>query len=339
MDDVEKAAQAINKMQLPGKSRCQIEAKAVYMHLRDPVTETVHDKHEDIWKEGIESVACAGVVVVVAFVPSDPVIIGIVYPTKGKGRAHVIAFTGVVIDNVQDDLDARLMKGLHHILKFIDLAARLSATAVSDIRGKKADGIVSPIVGKVFLFQVPIGNKMVYRHQLYRGYPELFQIGNRHGMSDGGISPPDVLWNMGVKMGKPLDMGLIDDRVVIGDLWRMVVLPVVVLIDNDGFRRKGGAVRGGHNKVVSRGQIVTEQRVIPFNRAGDRLCIGIDHHLVGVKPVPIGRLVRAMDPIAVQLTGFDSRQVGMPDLVRFFVQLYSICFALPHRLIKKAKLD
>ena len=42
-----------------------------------------------------------------------------------QGRAHVVALGGVVVDHVEDDLDARRVHGLDHGLELLDLLAVL----------------------------------------------------------------------------------------------------------------------------------------------------------------------------------------------------------------------
>ena len=49
-------------------------------------------------------------------------------PRNENDRALLVAFGGVVEDDVEDDLDARLMKGLHHLLNSRHLLAIANAS-------------------------------------------------------------------------------------------------------------------------------------------------------------------------------------------------------------------
>ena len=43
MNDVEKCAQAIDLVQLPGEGGGQVETESVDMHFQNPVTQAIHD--------------------------------------------------------------------------------------------------------------------------------------------------------------------------------------------------------------------------------------------------------------------------------------------------------
>src|SRR6185503_672748 len=48
----------------------------------------------------------------------------------------------------------------------------------------------------------------------------------------------------------------------------------------------------------------------------DRLGVGVDEELARVEAVPVGRVVGAVDTVAVALAGVDARQVAVPDVGR-----------------------
>jgi hypothetical protein len=65
---------------------------------------------------------------------------------------------------------------------------------------------------------------------------------------------------------------------------------------------------------------VAKKRVRPIDRAGDRLCVGIDKDLGGVESEAGFRLVQAMDTIAIELARPDLRKVDVPlEVVAFLV--------------------
>ena len=67
-------------------------------------------------------------------------------------------------------------------------------------------------------------------------------------------------------------------------------------------------------------ELVAEQLVGPLHVAADQLGIRVEHDLVGVEPVPLGRLERPVDAVAVELAGQHVGQVGVPDLVGVLLQ-------------------
>ena len=79
----------------------------------------------------IDRVSGAGVVdVVAALLRQQPVVAGIVDPFEGKRRAQLIALGGMVVDDVQNDLETMGMKLIDHGLEFVG-AAGAADSAVS----------------------------------------------------------------------------------------------------------------------------------------------------------------------------------------------------------------
>ncbi len=72
--------------------------------------------------------------------------------------------------------------------------------------------------------------------------------------------------------------------------------------------------------------------------AGDRLCIRVEQQLVRVEALALLGLVGAVDAVAVELAGFQSRHVAVPDEVGALAQLQPRDFA-PAGLVEEAELD
>ncbi len=100
----------------------------------------------------------------------------------------MVTFTGVVIDHVENDLDVGGVERLHHFLEFADLPAEGSGPGVSRVRGKKADGIVSPVVGKSFVLEELIVDEMMNGQEFHGRDPEFPKIVNRGIGPERGIS-------------------------------------------------------------------------------------------------------------------------------------------------------
>ena len=65
----------------------------------------------------------------------------------------MIPFSGMVVHDIQDDLDARTMQRLDHRLELVDFSAFSWIGGISNIRGKIPDGIISPIIGEPLINQ------------------------------------------------------------------------------------------------------------------------------------------------------------------------------------------
>ena len=117
-------------------------------------------------------------------------------------------------------------------------------------------------------------------------------------------------------LGEPLDVQLIDHRLVPGYARWTIVAPGKGRINDHGeggIRRTVPVVKGQIGVGVP--HAVGKKLVGPPDIAANRLGIGVEHQLAGVKAVALLRLVRAVDPVAVELPRQDLGQVNMPDLV------------------------
>src|SRR5664279_1756862 len=110
------------------------------------------------------------VVLVVALVVIDqPVVGGVVDPAERQGRAEVIAFRGVVVDDVEDDLDAGRVQRFHHRLEFLHLLPAVPERGVGVVRGEKSDRVAAPVVRQSLVPQCAVLNELMHRHQFHRG--------------------------------------------------------------------------------------------------------------------------------------------------------------------------
>ena len=111
-------------MQLAGQGRGQVEPESVDMHFGDPVAQRVHDELQRVWVASVETVARPGVVGVPREVVVVEFVVGaIVDAAETQGRADMVTFGRVVVDDVEDDLDTCLVQCANHCLEFGDGAA------------------------------------------------------------------------------------------------------------------------------------------------------------------------------------------------------------------------
>src|SRR5260221_12975054 len=97
---------------------------------------------------GVDAVSGPGEVEMIPQVVGAEAVIGAVFKSSERDRRpELVPFAGVVIDDVEDDLDAGLMEALHHFLEFSDFLAVVPA-GESRVRSKETEGVVPPVIGE-----------------------------------------------------------------------------------------------------------------------------------------------------------------------------------------------
>ena len=88
----------------------------------------------------VERVSGAGeILAAAAAVGPQPVVTGVVDSAKTNRRPGLIPFTGMVINDVEDHLDSRAVKRLHHRFEFRDASAENVAGREADVRREIAN--------------------------------------------------------------------------------------------------------------------------------------------------------------------------------------------------------
>ena len=145
LDEVEERAQPVDLVELSGQAGRQVEAEAVDVHLRHPVAQRVHDQLQDMGAAHQRGVAGPGRVVVERLVlVGEPVVRGVVDPAERQGRSEVVAFGRVVVDDVEDHLDARTVQVTHHRLELEDLFARADRRSCTRCAARRSRSCCSP---------------------------------------------------------------------------------------------------------------------------------------------------------------------------------------------------
>ena len=89
------------------------------MHIGDPVPQTVHDQGHGAGMNDVQAVARTGEVDVMAgIVRVQPVVNGVVYPGERQRGPELVAFSSVVLHDIEDHLDPGAVQRLHHGLEF-----------------------------------------------------------------------------------------------------------------------------------------------------------------------------------------------------------------------------
>ena len=198
--------------------RGEVEAEAVDVHLGDPVAQRVQDHPQRVGVRGVDGVAAAGDVpvgVVVAACRSlrHPGVDAVVEAPEGQRRAVAAGLGGVVVDDVEDDLEPGGVEGAHHLLELAHLLAAVARGAVGGVRGEVADRVVAPVVDQAALADGRLGDELLHRQQLDRGHAEVAQVVGDRGVGQAGVRAAQLLGHPVVQLGHALDVQLVDDRV------------------------------------------------------------------------------------------------------------------------------
>jgi hypothetical protein len=137
VNDIEKRAEFVHLVELPGQGAGQIETKPVDVHFQDPVSKAVHDHLQHPGVGHVQGVAAPGVVHVVPFLPRETVVGRVVDAPPGQRGAQMIAFRRVVVHHVQDHLDAFGVQGAHHHFEFPHRLQGVRTRGVAQVRGEK----------------------------------------------------------------------------------------------------------------------------------------------------------------------------------------------------------
>src|SRR5215467_13522682 len=113
----------------------------------------------------LERIAGAGeILVVTRLIGQQPIIGGIVDAAITQRRAHMVALTGVIVDDIQDYLDSGVVQRRDGRPKIGDRVA----SGVARLRRKEAERVVTPIILQATLDQMTLIKKGMDRQKFDR---------------------------------------------------------------------------------------------------------------------------------------------------------------------------
>ena len=323
--------------------RGQIEAKPVDVHLVDPVAQRIDDQARRFGIRRVDAVAGAGEVEAVAGLGHQPVVAGVVDPAQRQRRTEVVPLAGVVVDDVQDHLDAGGVQRADHRLELRDLGAGWPAAQVALLRREEGERAVAPVVPQRPILEEAVVGELVNGQKLDRGDPQLLEVADGRGMGQAGVAAAQRLRHLAVQLGEAAHVRLVDDRLAPRRLGRPVVAPVEAIVDDHALRDARGAValvdRQVGLLVARRVQLVAEHRLRPVDLAPGRLGVRIDEQLARVAAVPALGRVGAVHAKAVELPGRQARHVAVKDVSGGLVKIETIRLARGIVGVVEADLD
>jgi hypothetical protein len=138
----------------------------------------------------------------------------------------VIAFCGVVVDHIEDDLDTGLVKCANHGLELVDLLAALAGARVSVVRREEPDRVVAPVIAQATFQQEMVLDELMDWHELNCCHPERHQVIDHGGVRKACIGAAKIFRHTRVVLREALEVRFVDDGLVERRLRRAIASPV-----------------------------------------------------------------------------------------------------------------
>ncbi len=184
----------------------EIEAEAIDTGMGDEVAERFDDEMAHLWVIAGERIAGAGIVDQRAGIVGCVTVIGEVVETaQRQRRTEAIALARMVEDEIEDHADACIMQFGDRVAQFGDAAG-----AEPRIERHKADGVVTPAIGKVQRRQMPLVDPGGDRHQFHGADADLLEMGDDGRVGKGCDRAANGFRHVGVQHGEGLDGHFVD---------------------------------------------------------------------------------------------------------------------------------
>jgi hypothetical protein len=157
------------------------------VHVGDPVAQAVEDQPAHHRVIRVQRIAGPRVVRIAGTIGREEIVGVVVEPAKRQRGAAVVAFRRMVVDDVQDDLDARAVQRLDHVPELVDRRERIGTRAVPRVRREERDRRIAPMVDETRRAVPRV--ELEDRQQLDRRDAEILQIGNLLDEADVGAAP------------------------------------------------------------------------------------------------------------------------------------------------------
>ena len=120
--------------------------------------------------------------------------------------------------------------------------------------------------------------------ELHGRDPQPLQVFDDRRRREGSVGPAQLLRDFRMPHGEPAHVGLVDDRLVPGNSWGTVVLPVEIVRHHHTLGNAGrvvGVVKG--EVAIAMPQRVAESAALPVDLPMERPGVRVDEELVGVE--------------------------------------------------------
>ena len=318
--DEERVHRAEAGGETPERGR-QVEAESVHAHVVRPVAQRVQHHLDGLGVVHVHRVTGAGHVDGLDGARGGVAVVHVgVQASPRQGGAGVAALARVVVDDVEDDLDAGLVQEGDHAAELVDDGlgagcARLGGR-VRGFGGEEGQRRVAPVVRQAALGEERFVALGVHGEQLDRCDAQVLQIRYRGRVSQARVGAAQLWGYAGHVLGEALDVDLVDHgrfprRLGLGDDRERG-------LDHDRARHVGSGIDGGAtHRVFRRVQILVHAvRVdagLHVDDAVDTPAVGVEEELVRVVELATVRIPGAVNAEAVAGPRAKARDVTVPD--------------------------
>ncbi len=164
-------------------------------------------------------------------------------PRKPSVGPEVVALGGVVVDHVEDDLDARLVQGPHHQLELLHLRDRGRRSRRSRCAGRRSRWSCSPSssTARAAISASSCTNWCTGISSI-AVTPRSRRWSTMTGLARPAYVPRSMSGQARVQLGQPLHVRLVDHRLVVRRARRAVLAPVEERVDHHALRHVRRAV-------------------------------------------------------------------------------------------------
>ena len=328
----------IETVVLPCQDGSQIEAEAIDVHLVYPIAQQVGDHLQHAGMIEIEGVAGACVVDVVArLVGQQSIVRCIVDAAERQCRTALVAFGRMVVDDIEDDLEAGVVQACDHLLELREHEGRNGG--IARIGREETDRVIAPVICQALFQQMPIVDECVDRQQLNRSDAERADVIDYLLAAETRERAPHLLRHRGVQFRQASHMRFVQNGAGPRHLRPTVSTPGERRIYHTAFRHEARIVAAIQGQIsIPCTNRVAEQRVVPPQCADIRLGVGIQQELVRVEAMAVARVIRSMYPVSVDGAGPRLRQITVPHFIGVLGQLNPFQLSAAG-IVEQTKLD
>ena len=199
----------------------QVETEPVHAHVAHPVAQGVQDHLDGLGVVHVHRVAGAGHVDGLDGTRGRMAVVHVgVQAAPRQRRAGVSALARVVVDDVEDDLDACLMQQGDHAAELVDDCLGAAGTRfggrVGGFGSEEGERRVPPVVREASFGEEGFVALGVDRQQLNGGDTQVLQVGHGGGVGEASVGPAQGLGHSRHVLREALDVDLVDYRVFPG---------------------------------------------------------------------------------------------------------------------------
>ena len=223
----------------------------------------------------------------------------------------------MVVDHVEDHLDARRVKFLHHRAKACDTLR----AEIARFGREKPDGVVAPVIAQTARNQKSVVEKAVNRQQFNRGDAQLLQM-LYHGIrGEPLIAAAQSRRHAGMFAGQAFDMRLINQAVSKVAVDRAIGRGEKRRVRHHRFRDIGRTVNRAERQVLARGvRIIAQKRLVVDEHTAHLAGVRVQQQFVGVEAVALFGRIGTVRAKSIRRTRCYTRRIAMPDRPRGFRQ-------------------